>query len=197
MTDTLEEKDASALTGKLLLAMPGIGDPRFFKAVIYVCAHDENGAMGLVVNNAMPELRFQNLMDQIGIPSDIEIDLEKLSMPIMNGGPVDTARGFLLHTPDFKREETIIVDDEVSISGTVEALRDTITGEGPKNSLFILGYAGWTAGQLEGELGQNAWLVAEATGELLFRTENDEKWDEAVKGLGFDPAMLSSTAGSA
>lgn len=197
MTEALEEKDASALTGKLLLAMPGIGDPRFFKAVIYVCAHDENGAMGLVVNNAMPELSFQNLMDQIGLSSDIEIDLEKLAMPIMNGGPVDTARGFLLHTPDFKREETIIVDDEVSISGTVEALRDSITGKGPEDSLFILGYAGWTAGQLEGELGQNAWLVAEATGELLFRTENDEKWDEAVKGLGFDPAMLSISAGSA
>ena len=185
------------LIGKLLLAMPAIGDPRFHKSVILVCAHDENGAMGLVVNNVLPEIRFHNLLDQIGLASDIEVDLEKISMPVMNGGPVENSRGFLLHSAEFEHKDTVKIDDLHSVTGTIEALHKLATGDGPKRALFVLGYAGWTAGQLEQELAQNAWLVTDSVPEIVFHKDNSEKWDMAVNKMGFDPSMLSSEAGRA
>ncbi len=190
------DKD-SMLTGKLLLAMPGIGDPRFKHAVIYICAHDENGAMGLVINHELPNISFKNLLGQLGFSSDIKIDLEKLSTPVMQGGPVEAERGFLLHSGDFARDETVKIDDAISVTGTTDALEDLLTGRGPQDALFVLGYAGWTAGQLESELTQNAWLLTEASAEIVFHADHAEKWNLAVKGLGFDPAMLSTEAGRA
>lgn len=196
---TLKSSDNSDsyMVGKLLLAMPAMGDFRFEKSVIYVCAHDDQGAMGLVINNPLPEVDFKDLLDQLKIVSDIEFDPKAVSIPVMNGGPVEGARGFLLHSSDFHVSDTIKVDDNVSVTGTLDALKDVATGHGPKDKLFILGYAGWSAGQLDQELQRNSWLIVDADPELIFNGDADNKWDMAIKKLGIDPSMLSSTGGSA
>jgi len=185
------------LTGKLLLAMPGIGDPRFSRAVIFICAHDENGAMGLAINNRAPGLNFEKLLDQLGITSDVTVPRTDLSVPVMEGGPVETARGFLLHSADFKQDDTITINDQLGVTGTTDALKALVGGDVPNSALFVLGYAGWTAGQLEQELQQNAWLVVEPDPALVFHEKEDEKWELGVSKLGFDPAMLSAQTGSA
>ena len=191
------EKENHYLNGKLLLAMPSIGDPRFNKAVIFLCAHDERGAMGLVINNRLPGLEFTAMLEQIGIISDIKVDLEKLSLPIMGGGPVEGARGFMLHSNEFSDSDTIKVDDHYGVTGTVDALKKVVEGQGPDDMLFILGYAGWEAGQLDAEIQDNAWLVVDADHDLVFNTQPEEKWQLAVQKLGFDPAMLSAQSGRA
>ena len=185
------------MAGKLLLAMPGIGDPRFHRAVIFVCTHDENGAMGLVINNVMADVTFADLVQQLKFESDIKIDSKALDLQIMRGGPVETARGFLLHSNDFSHDDTMSVDGGYSITGTIEALKDIARGEGPGDLLFILGYAGWDAGQLDIEIQKNAWLVVEPDPALVFDGAPEEKWTRAVDKLGFDPAMLSHVSGQA
>ncbi len=192
-----KDTDASYLTGKLLLAMPAIGDPRFHRSVIYVCAHDENGAMGLVINYPAPALKFASLLEQLGISSDIEVDVKDLDLPVLNGGPVETSRGFLLHSNDFIQEDTVNVDDDFSITGTTDALKAVADGQGPDKALFILGYAGWTPGQLEQELQQNAWLVVDPDPTLIFASNAEDKWMMAMDKLGLDPALLSGEMGSA
>jgi putative transcriptional regulator len=189
-------KSEYSLMGKLLLAMPGMGDPRFYKAVIFMCAHDENGAMGLVINHTLPDMQFKTLLDQLNIVSDINV-VNKLSSSVMAGGPVEGARGFLLHSHDYRQKDTVSVGDRYSITGTVEALKAVATGKGPENMLFILGYAGWGAGQLEQEIQDNAWLVSDPDPDLIFNASPEDKWQRAVKKLGFDPSMLSSQSGHA
>lgn len=192
-----EESGGEYLTGKLLLAMPGMGDPRFDHAVIFMCGHDENGAMGLTINHTLMGIKLEQLLDQLGLMSDIKIDLEKLNIPVMNGGPVDSSRGFLLHRHDFEQKDTIKVNDDFGVTGTIEALKDIAGGKGPKDILFILGYAGWGGGQLEAELHRNAWLVVDPDPDLIFKGEAEDKWNRAVQKLGIDPAMLTGNAGSA
>ena len=192
-----EEDNTPYLTGKLLLAMPSMGDPRFHRAVIFVCGHDENGAMGLMINHQLIGIELEQLLDQLGLISDITVDLERLAMPVMNGGPVDTARGFVLHSNDFKQKDTIEIDDSYSVTGTIEALKEIAGGQGPDRMLFILGYAGWGAGQLDAEIRQNSWLVVDPDPELIFNAAIDEKWQRGIEKLGFDPAMLSGEAGRA
>jgi len=185
------------LTGKLLIAMPSMGDPRFHRAVIFICAHDEEGAMGLVINHTMPGIEFNDLIGQLKLESDIKVNFEKLNLPVMYGGPVETARGFLLHSNDFARDDTMKIDKSYGVTGTVDALKDIAKGDKPENLLFILGYAGWEAGQLEVEIQQNAWLVVDPDPSIIFDREPEGKWLQAVNKLGIDPAMLSSAAGSA
>jgi len=185
------------LTGKLLLAMPGMGDLRFHKAVIFVCAHDENGAMGLVINHALPGLEFDQLLNQLGIASDIEVKRTDMAVPILSGGPVEAARGFLLHSGEFNQTDTIKIDDRYSVTGTVDALKEVATGKGPDKMLFILGYAGWTIGQLDEEIQSNSWLVVDPDPGIIFEAPPDEKWDMAIAKLGIDPGMLSGEAGRA
>jgi len=182
------------LTGRLLLAMPAMGDPRFHKAVIYVCAHDENGAMGLVINHTLPGIDLSQLIEQLNIESDAPDSPNGL---VMSGGPVETARGFVLHSTDFQQTDTIKIDDEFSVTGTIDALKAIANGEGPDQMLFILGYSGWSAGQLDKELIDNAWLVADPDPDLIFDSLPDEKWTKAVQTLGVDPNMLSGEAGRA
>ncbi|MCB1531999.1 MAG: YqgE/AlgH family protein [Alphaproteobacteria bacterium] len=182
------------LTGKLLLAMPSMSDPRFHKAVIFICVHDEQGAMGLVVNHDLPHLSFDGLLDQLGIASDIHVNV---SLPVMSGGPVESARGFMLHTNDFNQKDTIKIDERFSVTGTLDALADVAAGKGPENMLFILGYAGWSAGQLDQEIQDNAWLVVDPDPEIIFAKDPEIKWEKAVSTLGFDPVMLSGDAGHA
>lgn len=195
--DKSKNKDESSLAGKLLLAMPGMGDTRFYKSVIYLCAHDAEGAMGLVINHPLESVAFDELLEELKITADIEVDLKALHVPVMRGGPVEGARGFLLHSSDFKNPDTVKVDDQIYVTGTLDALKDVAQGGGPERRMFVLGYAGWTAGQLDQELQQNAWLIVDADPDLVFDDGADDKWERAIKKLGINPSMLSAAGGSA
>lgn len=181
------------LTGKLLVAMPQLGDSRFHKAVIFICAHDENGAMGLVVNHILPGLELPSLLNQLSI----EGNPDHADMPVMSGGPVETARGFILHEGGFRQIESLEIEGNIYVTGTIDALQAVARGEGPEKMLFILGYAGWTAGQLDHELQENAWLVTDADPAVIFDGDPEERWDKAIKKIGINPLMLSGAVGRA
>lgn len=181
------------LTGKLLVAMPQMGDPRFHKAVIFICAHDVNGAMGLVINHTLPGLELSELLSQL----HIEGNQTSPDIPVMSGGPVETGRGFILHKGDFRQIDSLKIESDIYVTGTIDALKAIAQGKGPDEMLFILGYAGWTAGQLDLEMQQNAWLVVDADPALIFDSNPDECWDLAIRKIGIDPNMLSGEAGRA
>lgn len=193
----MTRKDKSYLTGQLLLAMPTVGDPRFYKAVIFIAAHDSKGAMGIVINHPVPGLNFQRLLEQFDITPDGNADDAAMKAPVMAGGPVETMRGFLLHTREFVTNDTISVNRHFSVSGTIASLKACAGGRGPQHFVFALGYAGWDPGQMEQELQDNAWLTTPATEEIVFHTEPDLMWERAMAQIGIDPAMLSITAGRA
>ena len=183
----------SFLVGQLLVAMPGMRDPRFAKTLVYMCAHSLEGAMGLVVNRALESLTFDDLLEQLGItppPAERAINIHF-------GGPVETGRGFVLHSPDYKQEGTLQVADEVSLTATVDILRAIATGQGPRRHLLALGYAGWGPGQLDGEIRANGWLHVAADEALLFDRNLNSKWERAMTKIGIDPRMLSDAAGHA
>ncbi len=188
---------SNSLKGQLLLAMPQMGDPRFHKAVIFLCVQDDKGAMGLVVNQIMAGVGLHPLLQQLDITMDFALTERLEAMPIVCGGPVEPARGFLLHTPDFRQKDTILIDEQFSISGTIDSLKALITGPQPNHMLFALGYAGWGAGQLEQELQDNAWITVPATHDLLFNTDKSDMWDRAFATLGVNPLMISGVSGHA
>lgn len=190
-------KDKSYLTGQLLLAMPSVGDPRFYKAAIFIAAHDTKGAMGIVINHPVPGLNFRRLLEQFDITPDGNADETAMNAPVMAGGPVETMRGFLLHSREFVTNDTIPVNRHFSVSGTVAALKACAEGRGPGRFVFALGYAGWDPGQLEQEFQDNAWLSTPATEEIVFNTPPDMMWERAMAQIGIDPSMLSTTAGRA
>jgi putative transcriptional regulator len=181
------------LTGNLLIAMPGMQDPRFAKSVIYLCAHNDEGAMGLVVNKVLDQLRFPDLLEQLEIENTGKVDQIRVHF----GGPVETTRGFVLHSPDFNRDATLSVDGEVSLTATVDILKAIANGIGPRRSFLALGYAGWGPGQLDTEIKANGWLHAPAEEDLVFGDDLDSKWEDAIATLGIDSRMLSDTAGHA
>ncbi len=188
------EPTESNLCGKLLIAMPDMGDPRFAHSVVYVCAHSEEGAMGLIVNKPQPELRFSELLEQLDIPKDPKLR----DIRVHFGGPVEVARGFVLHTLDYRSETgTLDVADGIGMTATLDVLEDIAKGRGPVTSMLALGYAGWGPGQLESEIAQNGWLSCDAKSEIVFGRANEHKWTAALKVLGIDPVLLSSTAGHA
>lgn len=182
------------LSGKLLIAMPGMGDPRFDRSVIFVCAHSGDGAMGLIVNKPAADLTFDALLKQLGITKT------ERARPIRVhfGGPVEHARGFVLHSADYGGEGTTLkVDEHFGMTATIDILEAIAHGVGPNASLLALGYAGWGPGQLEDEIGRNGWLTCEAEPDLVFSERNDRKWQLALKTLGVDPLTLSAAAGRA
>ena len=181
------------LSGQLLIAMPGMTDPRFEKSVIYVCAHNSDGAMGLVVNRAIDSLTFPELLQQL------EIDPAAGNNPVrvLFGGPVEQARGFVLHSPDYLQDASLVVDENVALTATIDILRAIAEGKGPANCLLALGYAGWGAGQLDSEIKSNGWLSVDADVDLVFGCDLDEKWERAMAKIGIDPRMLSDDAGHA
>ena len=181
------------LDSKLLLAMPSMTDPRFERSVIYLCSHDESGAMGLVINQAFSGLTFESLLDQL----EIEVEGDVPDIPVHAGGPVEPGRGFVLHSADFVQESTLVVSETLALSATVDILQALAVGKGPRHHLMALGYAGWGAGQLEQEIQANAWLTAEADEEIVFNTELEQKWPRAMAMLGVNISMLSSDAGHA
>ena len=185
--------DPRYLAGQFLVAMPTMGDPRFEKSVIYLCAHSEDGAMGLIVNQPLEELNFPDILEQMGIQSTPACD----QITVHCGGPVESARGFVLHSSDYQMDGTMVVDETVALSATTEVLKAIAYGTGPKRCLMALGYAGWGAGQLDEEIRSNAWLSVPADGELLWSFDDDSKWDRALAILGISPAMLVGEAGHA
>ncbi|EAR49912.1 hypothetical protein OG2516_16796 [Oceanicola granulosus HTCC2516] len=178
----------------MLIAMPGMGDPRFEQALVYICAHSEDGAMGLIVNKPTPEVRFNDLLSQL----EIQPGPETRDIRIYYGGPVEAARGFVLHSADYASEgATMPVDTGVGLTATLDVLEELARGRGPKSSLLALGYAGWGPGQLEDEIGQNGWLTCSARDDLIFGRANEHKWTAALRSMGIDPLLLSGEAGHA
>jgi len=186
-------QDGSYVTGQLLIAMPGMRDERFAKSVIYMCAHSEEGAMGLVLNQRLDSLTFAELISQL------ELDEKHLSkdVPVHFGGPVESGRGFVLHTSDYQQDATLEVINGVALTATVEILKAIAQGKGPQKSLLALGYAGWGPGQLDMEIRANGWLQVPSDSEIIFDIEPDTKWERAIQRLGIDPRMLSDDVGHA
>lgn len=182
---------AGFLENKLLLAMPTMADQRFERSVIYMCSHDASGAMGLVINQAMTQLSFKALLEQL----EIEVDEKVPEITIHAGGPVEPGRGFVLHSADFVQESTLIVSQSLALTATVDVLKALAKDTGPTRYLVALGYAGWGPGQLEREVQGNGWMIADADDEILFNTEVELMWPRAMAMLGIDIAMLSTEAG--
>jgi putative transcriptional regulator len=183
------------LTAKLLIAMPGMGDPRFAGGVVFLCSHSRDGAMGLIVNKRMDEVTFAELLEQL----EIERPGAVPDVPVCYGGPVELRRGFVLHSSDYapRGEEGLEIDGRFSMTATLDILEDIANGRGPRHALLALGYAGWGPGQLEDEIAANGWLTAEAAPDLVFGSHMDGKWEAALRSLGINPLMLSSEAGHA
>ncbi len=188
------QQSPDSLKGQILIAMPGMGDPRFDHSVIYLCAHSGEGAMGLILNKPASDLELPSLMEQIGItPTD-----KMRKMPIRFGGPVEHGRGFVLHSADYSNNNsTLQVNDTFGMTATLDILEDIAKGGGPDTCLLALGYAGWGPGQLEQELQANGWLTGDAGPELIFDPNVEGMWSQALHSIGIDPSMLSSVGGRA
>ena len=189
------------LDGQLLVAMPGMPDGRFSRAVIYLCAHSPEGAMGLVINQPSPEIEFPSLLEQLEIipaGGGIKLPRQAETFPVLKGGPVETGRGFVLHSSDFVIDKsTLPIDHGICLTATVDILRAIASGRGPHNAILALGYAGWGAGQLESEIHDNGWLHCEPDFDLVFDAGFETKYERALRKIGIDPGMLSSEAGHA
>jgi putative transcriptional regulator len=189
------------LDGQFLVAMPAMTDKRFARSVIYVCAHSVQGAMGLIVNQRAPHITFPELLGQLSITGedgDGGLDADLVDMDVHVGGPVETGRGFVLHSSDyFAADSTLPIDDGVSLTASVDILKAIAVGKGPDRAILALGYAGWRPGQLESEIQANGWLHCPADHDLLFDRDLDQKYSRAMSKIGIDPSHLVSEAGHA
>jgi putative transcriptional regulator len=194
-TPTPAEGPASGefLTGQLLIAMPAMADPRFAQSVIYLCAHTPEGAMGLVLNRPLKRPSFEDLLRQL----DVAPLPPARRIRLCAGGPVDNARGFVLHTTDWTGEGSLRVDDELALTASLDVLKAIAEGGGPREGILALGYAGWGPGQLDAEIQQNAWLSVSADETIVFDGDHDTKWRRAFAKLKIDPLLLSGAAGHA
>ena len=181
------------LTGQIIVSVPSLQDERFYKTVIYICAHSSEGSMGIIINKKIDYDLFPNLLEQLGI--DKPINNKKLFLRY--GGPVETGRGFVLHSDDIVRKETLNIHKGVALTSTSEFFEELAKGKGPKNSILALGYAGWQPGQLEEEIIQNSWMSLSVETNFLFDDALSKKWEEAYKLLGINPINLSSDFGRA
>jgi len=189
------------LDGQMLIAMPSMGDERFIRSVIYVCAHSSEGAMGIIVNQPALHISFPDLLvqlDVLGADEAIRLPSKAEGVPVLKGGPVETSRGFVLHSSDFFIENsTLPIDEGVCLTATLDILKAIARGDGPKSAVLALGYAGWAPGQLETEIHQNGWLHCAADSELIFGQDAERKYEKALKKIGIDLGMLSSESGHA
>ena len=185
------KKNKKFLSGKFLIASPSMADPRFFKSVIYMIIHKNEGAMGIVINQPIIETKINNIINNEELKDNSNID----NIPITYGGPVDTKKGFILHTSEFKDETTIKVNSEIFLTSNINILKSIVKGDGPKKSLFALGYAGWMPGQLEEELSNDGWLIAPGDSKLIFECKAEKKWVEAIKSIGINPNFLNLNSG--
>lgn len=183
------------LAGQILIAMPSMSDPRFARTVIYLCAHNADGAMGLVLNRVISSITFGDLLEELKVEEPAPG--EESSPAIHFGGPVETGRGFVLHSSDYVGPDSMPLSEKLALTATVDVLKAIATGTGPRRHLLALGYAGWGPGQLDGELHENAWLSVEADPDLVFGDDLDEKWERALAKLGISASLLSTDAGHA
>ena len=200
MSDDLSYRpeDDGFLEGKMLIAMPSMGDSRFERTVIYMCVHNPEGAMGIVVNKPAENITFPDLLDRLSIHSPDIHAPNHIACPVLAGGPVEMGRGFVLHTQDyFSEEATLPVDENVGLTASVDILRAMATGCGPSRALLALGYAGWAPGQLDAEIQANGWLHCEPDPDLLFGLDLAAKYHEALAKLGVNISLLSGEAGHA
>jgi putative transcriptional regulator len=189
------------LDGQMLIAMPAMSDERFARTVIYVCAHSTEGAMGIIVNQPAQNIKFPDLLVQLEvIPATerIQLPTQAEDVKVLKGGPVETGRGFVLHSADFFIENsTLPIDEGICLTATLDILKAIARGNGPENAILALGYAGWAPGQLEEEIQQNGWLHCDADPELIFGSDVGGKYEKALRKIGIDLGMLSSEAGHA
>lgn len=181
------------LSGQLLVAMPQLMDSSFERTVIYMCAHNADGALGLVINKLVESLTFDELLSQL----DIEPDDYHEGIHVHFGGPVEAGRGFVLHSADYLQESSLQVDDHIALTATIDILKDMANGRGPSKSFLALGYAGWGPGQLDREIQDNGWLNVASDDELLFGSDLENKWEKAISKIGFDVSKLSHISGHA
>jgi len=189
----LNLNSADWLTGQLLIAMPAMRDPRFTQSVIFLCAHNPDGAMGVVLNRPVKAPKFPELLQQLGV----EPNPPRRQLAVGTGGPVDDKRGFVLHSPDWTAEGSMEIDDLHMLSANLDILRAVAAGGGPEKARLVLGYAGWGAGQLDEEIKQNSWLNVPADEAIIYDTDYATKWQRALAMLRIDPAQLSTGAGHA
>jgi putative transcriptional regulator len=198
---TRDDGGSGYLDGQILIAMPGMSDERFARSVIFICAHSPEGAMGIVLNRPAADLSLPDLLVQLEIVPEAErirLPQQVGRMQVLIGGPVETSRGFVLHSPDFYIDQsTLPIDESVCLTATIDILRAIARGEGPRNAVLALGYAGWSAGQLESEIQANGWLNCPADAELIFNSSADTRYQMALRKIGIDPGMLSMEAGHA
>ena len=181
------------LTGQILISMPNMLDERFYKTVIYICAHSKEGSMGIIINKNIDHDNYPNLLQQLGI--DTSFNEKKIF--IRYGGPVETGRGLVLHTDDVIQKGSLPIDKGIILTSTVEIFKDIANGKGPKTSILAIGYSGWEAGQLENEIKENSWMTLPVESSFIFDEHVSNKWNEAYKIMGFDPTSLSQFSGNA
>jgi len=192
---------AASLVGRFLVAAPSMPDERFQKSVVFVCKHDDDGALGIIVNNKVDDLPLGQVYKQLGI----EVAKPAAERPVLFGGPVETSRGLVLHSADYKREETLLIEGGMALTASLEILKDMAGGSGPKQAWLALGHSGWAPGQLDLEMQDNAWLVVDGDAALVFDADFAAKWQRALDRLGgkggpggrFDPASFSHQSGRA
>ena len=193
------KRERGFLDGQFLIAMPGMADANFARTVVYICAHSDDGAMGFVINRPQ-QLSFSDVLLHLDLVEEdevIRLPGSTLDFPIRSGGPVESGRGFVLHSDDYLSESSIPVSDDICLTATLDIVRAISRGRGPQRGLMMLGYAGWGAGQIENEIGANGWLSCPAQEELIFDTNLDSKYERALGLMGITPAMLSTEAGHA
>lgn len=185
--------DSGNLTGKCLISSPYMEDERFHRSLIYICSHSKDGAMGFIINKKIEEFSFADLAGQLPIKAfnmDQEIDLH-------NGGPLEKIRGFVIHSTDYVKADTVVIDSNIAISSSLDIINDIAFGIGPRDNIIALGYSSWRPQQLEQEIMHNDWLIAAPKPELVFRTKDEEKWEKALNSIGVEAANFSSFSGHA
>ncbi len=191
--DNMTDTNTNYLTGKCLVSMPGLNDDSFKNALVFVCSHNKDGAMGFVVNKKIKEFSFNDLANQLPITSANPI----VPIDLYQGGPMDKIRGFVLHTTDYMKGDSIAIGEGIAVSSSIDILTDIAFGNGPKDNLIALGYASWSPNQLEQEIIANSWLVVPATPELVFKTKDEDKWQAALASIGVDVNRLCGLPGRA
>lgn len=188
------KENVAYMSGRFLLATPAMGDPRFKNTLIYVCSHDSHGAMGIIVNKSKGGLLISDLLEQIGVEGDVRV----ADTPVLNGGPVDIDRGFVLHSSDYYKDETSLkLSDTLTLTSTKDVLEALVSDEAPRKAMLAIGYCGWGEGQLESEIMQNGWLVVDADEAMIFGEDLDTKRKQAFETLGIAPEALSFLGGTA
>jgi putative transcriptional regulator len=194
-----DKRERGFLDGQFLIAMPGVQDGNFARSVVYICAHSPAGAMGFIINR-LQELSFTDVLLHLKLMDEMQtvhLPDKTRQFPVLSGGPVENGRGFVLHSDDFSSESSIPVSDEISLTATLDILRAIAEGRGPARATMLLGYAGWSAGQLEAEIGNNGWLNCPAQDDIIFDPFVDTKYERALALMGVTPEMLSTEAGHA